>query len=82
MTTTSAVSGANFPVSFTLSKISTVTLTVISGPQTVFTTTSQVPYGTDSFTVPALTPGSYTVKLSATDLAGNVGTTAGTLTVQ
>ena len=82
VTTTSAVSGANFPVSFTLSKISTVTLTVISGPQTVFTTTSQVPYGTDSFTVPALTPGSYTVKLSATDLAGNVGTTAGTLTVQ
>jgi hypothetical protein len=82
VTTTSAPGGANFAVSFTLSKISTVTLTVINGSQTVFTTTSQVPYGTDSFTVPALSPGSYTVKLSATDLAGNVGTTAQALTVQ
>jgi D-glucuronyl C5-epimerase C-terminus/Bacterial Ig-like domain len=82
LTTTSAPSGANFAISFTLSKISNVTLTLISGSKAVYTTTSQVPYGTDSFTVPALTPGSYTVKLSATDLAGNVGATAGTLTVQ
>ena len=82
LTTSSAPPGASFPMSFTLSKISTVTLAVINGSQTVFTTTSQVPYGTDSFTVRALSPGPYTVKLSATDLAGNVGTTAGTLTVQ
>ncbi|MGO9498327.1 MAG: Ig-like domain-containing protein, partial [Solirubrobacteraceae bacterium] len=74
--------GASFPISFTLSKISNVTLTITNGSGTVFTTTSQVPYGTDSFTVPALGAGSYTVTLSATDLAGNVGTTAATLTVQ
>ncbi len=82
LTTTSARSGASFPISFTLSKISNVTLTITNGSGTVFTTTSQVPYGTDSFTVPALGAGSYTVTLSATDLAGNVGTTAATLTVQ
>jgi D-glucuronyl C5-epimerase C-terminus/Bacterial Ig-like domain len=82
LTTTSARSGASFALSFTLSKISNVTLTIMNGSQTVFSTTSQVPYGTDSFTVPALAHGSYSVKLSATDLAGNVGTTTGTLTVQ
>ncbi len=82
LTTTSARSGASFPISFTLSKISNVTLTIVSGSHTVFSSTSQVPYGTDSFNVPALSAGSYTVELSATDLAGNVGTTKGTLTVQ
>ena len=82
LTTTSAASGAGFPIAFTLSKISNVTLTIANGAQTVFTTASQVPYGTDSLAVPALNPGSYTVTLSATDLAGNVGTTTGTLTVQ
>jgi D-glucuronyl C5-epimerase C-terminus/Bacterial Ig-like domain len=79
--TTSALSGAIFSMSFTLSKISNVTLSISNGSQVVFSATSQVPYGTGSFTVPALTPGAYTVTLSATDLAGNVGTTAGTLTV-
>ncbi len=68
-------------VSFTLSKISNVTLTVTNGSRTAFSATNQFPYGTDSFTMPALAPGSYTVKLSATDLAGNVGTTTGSLTV-
>jgi D-glucuronyl C5-epimerase C-terminus len=81
LTTTSARSGAGFALSFTLSKISNVTVTISHGSQTVFSTTSQVPYGTDSFTSPALSPGAYTVRLSATDLAGNVGTTTGTLTV-
>jgi D-glucuronyl C5-epimerase C-terminus len=81
LNTTSARSGIGFAISFALSKISNVTLTIMNGPQSVFTTTSQDPYGTDSFTVPALSPGSYNIKLSATDLAGNVGATAGTLTV-
>jgi hypothetical protein len=79
--TTSAASGASATVSFTLSKISNVTITVANGSQTVFSSTAQFPYGTDSFTVPALAPGIYTVTLSATDLAGNAGTTSGTLSV-
>lgn len=79
--TTSAAAGSASTISFGLSKISNVTLTILRGSQTVYSTTSQVPYGTDSFTVPALAAGTYTVQLTATDLAGNVGTTTGTLTV-
>lgn len=77
----SLTSASASAVSFSLSKISNVTLTVLKGSTTAYSTTSQVPYGTDSFSLPALSAGSYTVKLTATDLAGNVGTTTGTLTV-
>jgi hypothetical protein len=49
--------------------------------KTVYSSTGQSAYGTDSFALPALGAGAYTVKLSATDLAGNAGTTTGTLTV-
>jgi D-glucuronyl C5-epimerase-like protein len=80
--TTSTHSGASFGFSFSLSKISNVTLGIVNGSHTVFSRTSQLPYGTDSVTVPALSPGAYTVKLSATDLAGNVGTSTETLTVE
>jgi len=79
--TTSVPGGKSGPISFGLSKISNVTVTVLKGTQTVYSSTSQVPYGTDSFTVPSLAVGVYTVQLKATDLAGNVGTTTGTLTV-
>jgi len=79
--TTRLPAGSTSTISFGLSKISNVTLTILGGSQTVFSTTSQVPYGTDSFTVPALAAGAYTVRVTATDLAGNVGTTTGTLTV-
>jgi D-glucuronyl C5-epimerase C-terminus/Bacterial Ig-like domain len=80
-TTSTGPAGSDTTVSFTLSKISNVTLSVLNGSQTVFTTTSQVPYGTDSFSVPALSAGSYTVNLTATDLAGNVATTSGALNI-
>jgi hypothetical protein len=80
--TTSAPAGSASTLSFSLSKISNVTLTVLRGSTSVYSTSGQVPYGTDSFTLPALSAGTYTVKLSATDLAGNVGTTAGTLTIK
>lgn len=79
--TTSVPAGISSTISFGLSKISNVTLTILNGSQTVDSSTSQVPYGTDSFTVPALAAGAYTVQMTATDLAGNVGTTTGTLTV-
>ena len=38
----------------------------------MFPTSAYLPYGVDSFTIPALsTAGSYGVRLAATDLAGN-----------
>jgi hypothetical protein len=79
--TTTAHAGSSTSLSFTLSKISNVTITVLKGSQTVFSSTNELPYGTDSSVLPALGAGSYTVQLSATDLAGNVGTATGTLTV-
>ncbi|MGH2886255.1 MAG: hypothetical protein ACRDPA_26750, partial [Solirubrobacteraceae bacterium] len=79
--TTSAHAGVGTSLAFKLSKISNVTITVLKGSQTVFSSTNQFPYGTDSFALPALVAGSYSVRLSATDLAGNVGTATGTLTV-
>jgi hypothetical protein len=79
--TTTAPRGSASTISFSLSKISNVTLTVLNGSTTVYSATNQVPYGTDSFSLPALGAGAYTVKLTATDLAGNVGATTGTLTV-
>jgi hypothetical protein len=79
--TTSAASAQGASVSFTLSKISNVSITIVNGTQTVFSSSSQLPYGTDAFSVPALAPGTYTVQLSATDLAGNAGGAQATLTV-
>jgi hypothetical protein len=79
--TSTAHAGSSTSVAFSLPKISNVTITVGRGSQTVYSSTGQFAYGTDSFTLPALVAGSYTVQLSATDLAGNPGTTTGTLTV-
>jgi Bacterial Ig-like domain len=79
--TTTAHAGSATSLAFQLSKISNVTITVLKGSQTVYSSNGQLPYGTDSFAIPALGAGSYGVELSATDLAGNVGTTAGSLTV-
>jgi D-glucuronyl C5-epimerase C-terminus len=79
--TSTAHAGSGASIAFKLSKISNVTITVLKGSQTVYSGSGQFPYGTDSFTVPAVAPGTYTVKLTGTDLAGNVGTTTGTLTV-
>ncbi|MBV9606852.1 MAG: hypothetical protein JO027_17185 [Solirubrobacterales bacterium] len=79
--TSTAHAGSSASLSFTLSKISNVTVSVLKGSQTVYSSTEQLPYGTDAFNLPALGAGTYSVQLSATDLAGNVGTTAGSLTV-
>ncbi len=86
----------SFPMTFGLSKVSHVGL-VISGPvqpgrsgqsgsatsqgPTVFSTSANFPHGTDTIKVPALKAGTYTVRMSATDLAGNFTRIAGTLTV-
>jgi hypothetical protein len=80
--TSSATSGSSAGISFTLSKISNVGITILDGSQqTAFSAANQLAHGTNAFTVPSLAPGTYTVQLTATDLAGNVGSTSGTLTV-
>ena len=65
---------ANRPthVYFSVSKVSRVGITIIRSGTTVFRTSASFPYGQHGFAVPALkNPGTYTVHLGATDLAGN-----------
>ena len=70
-----------FSVSFQLSKVSRVGL-VIAGPtSTAFQTSASFAYGTQSINVPALPAGAYTVRMSATDLAGNFSRITGALQV-
>jgi hypothetical protein len=70
------------PVRFRLSKISQVGIVIAHGANTVFETSATLPYGVDHFTVPALKrAGTYTVRMSATDLAGNFARISGTLQV-
>jgi hypothetical protein len=69
-------------ISFTLSKVSHVGIVVLRGSLIVFETSASFPYGSHSFAIPALAPkGVYTVRLAATDLAGNFARIAGTLNV-
>jgi hypothetical protein len=67
---------------FRLSKISRVGIVVTRGTMTTFETSATFPYGVDHFTIPALKrAGSYTVRLAATDLAGNFARITGALQV-
>jgi D-glucuronyl C5-epimerase C-terminus len=69
-------------IRFRLSKYSHVGIVVTSGDQTVFSTSADVPYGVDAFSIPPLTrPGLYAIRLAATDLAGNFDRILGTLKV-
>ncbi|HTU87850.1 MAG TPA: D-glucuronyl C5-epimerase family protein [Solirubrobacteraceae bacterium] len=70
-------------ISFRLSKISHVGIVVIGpGGNTVFSTSATFAYGTRSFAIPPLKhKGTYTIHLSATDLAGNFSRTVGTIQV-
>jgi hypothetical protein len=57
---------------------------VVVGPggHTLFSTSASFGYGTRSFAVPALRHrGTYTIRLAATDLAGNFSQFSGTLQV-
>ena len=48
----------------------------------MFVTSASFGYGTDAFSIPALRkPGSYTVRLAATDLANNFNRIVGTIQV-
>jgi hypothetical protein len=72
----------SFQLRFRLSKYSHVGVVVSQGTQTLFSTSASFAYGVDSFTVPAIkSPGSYSIRLAATDLAGNFTPITGTLQV-
>ena len=80
--TATARSGAPFTLRFQLSKIAHVGVVVLHGTDPALQTSGWFPHGTDAFAVPALrTPGTYLVRLSATDLAGNFTRITGAVTV-
>ena len=67
-------------IRFRVSKISHVGITVVRDGQTVFLTSADFAYGIHAFAIPALThTGGYTIRLDATDLAGNYKKIAGTV---
>jgi D-glucuronyl C5-epimerase C-terminus len=68
---------------FTLSKYSRVGIVVVGpGGNTLFSTSAGFGYGTRAFAVPALKHrGTYTIRMSATDLAGNFSQFSGTIQV-
>ena len=75
--------GKTSSISFRLSKVSQVGIVVIGpGGNTLFSTSASFPYGVHSFTVPPLRhKGTYTIHMSATDLAGNFNHIVGTIQV-
>jgi hypothetical protein len=67
---------------FRLSKVSRVGVVISQGSRQVFATSASFPYGTDRFALPAIKqPGTYSVALAATDLAGNFARITGSLQV-
>ncbi len=70
-------------IGFQLSKYSRVGIVVIGpGGNTLFSTSGNFGYGTRSFSIPPLKhAGTYTIHMSATDLAGNFSRIAGTVQV-
>ncbi len=83
LVTTQLRKGKSSSISFQLSKISRVGIVVIGpGGNTLLSTSASFGYGTRAFLVPALKhKGTYTIHLSATDLAGNFNRIAGTIQV-
>ncbi len=74
--------GARAGVQLSLSKIATVSLTVRKGSHVVWTTSATVEHGKPRLLwITPANGGSFTVQLTATDLAGNVATTSGTVVV-
>ncbi|HET6870758.1 MAG TPA: D-glucuronyl C5-epimerase family protein [Solirubrobacteraceae bacterium] len=73
----------SFSLQFSLSKYSHVGIVVVGpGGHTLFSTSASFGYGTRSFAVPALKHrGTYTIRLAATDLAGNFSQFSGTIQV-
>ncbi len=81
-----AKSGEAFPLRFKLSKISKVGVVITGGgakshAKPVVYTSAQYPHGTDAIKVGKLKTGTYSVKMSATDLAGNYASLTGEVIV-
>ncbi len=75
--------GTRAGVTVSLSKISSVRLTIRRGAKVVWTVAATVPGGHPKLLWPTpKTPGSYAVTLTATDLAGNTASASGTLTLK
>ena len=70
------------PLTFRLSKISCVTVTVKRGASTVFSSRVLQPYGTRSFTFVPRSAGTYTVEFTAYDYLNHLTVEKGTLTVK
>jgi D-glucuronyl C5-epimerase C-terminus len=68
-------------VSFRVARDAHVGIVIVRGSATVFATSAYFQYGVGSFSVPALRAGTYTVRIAATDLAGNFNRIVGTLKV-
>ena len=79
--TSRATAHTDASVRFHLSKYSHVGIVLVRGQSTVFATSADFAYGVGGFSVPPLSPGSYTVRLAATDLPGNFNRIVGTLHV-
>lgn len=74
--------GARTSIGFRLSKYSHVGIVIVRHGRTVFLTSAELPYGPQSFSIPPLhVRGRYTVRLAATDLAGNFNRIVGSLRV-
>ena len=69
-------------VRFTLSKRSSVRMTISRGGRVVHSASATVPYGTRAFAWTPGRPGDYVVTLSAESFNGTLGSTSGTITVR
>ena len=70
-----------FAIRFSVSKYAHVGIVVVRGGNTVFLTSGYFSSGVSTFDIPALTTGSYTIRLAATDLPGNFNRIIGQLRV-
>lgn len=78
--TTRVRSGVPAQLAFRLSKVSNVGVVILRGNRTVFLTSAPFSHGSGVLAIPALKPaGSYTVHLTAKDLAGNFTRIEGSL---
>ncbi|HEX4107035.1 MAG TPA: D-glucuronyl C5-epimerase family protein [Solirubrobacteraceae bacterium] len=74
--------GRSQSIRYTISKISTVTLSVRRGATLVYRSQALIGHGTRTFSwTPPTYGGSYSVTVAATDLAGNTGRARGTVLV-
>jgi hypothetical protein len=73
--------GREAKIPFTLSKVSTVAATVLRKGVVVWSHTARMGYGRRALSLHPVKAGPLEVRLRAVDLAGNVGTAAGTLHV-